>query len=74
MDSSNPVMIWAPKQTPSKEPKFHILDKFEGAGKSINDMFRGESSGWCLRRGWFINRVKGLMLNDIKISIVCLCE
>jgi hypothetical protein len=34
MDKNKPETIWTTKQSPSRDPKFHHIDKFNGAGKS----------------------------------------
>lgn len=37
------------KQIPSREPKFHHEEMFEGAGRSINALLISLNSGWDLR-------------------------
>lgn len=49
-------MIWVLRQSPNKDPKFHIKERFDGAGKSTKDVFRGDRSGWVLRRGRVMKR------------------
>ena len=36
---NRPVRICRIKQTPSREPKFHHDEMFDGAGRSINALF-----------------------------------
>lgn len=45
MASSNPVRIWVIRQIPSKDPKFHQAEMFEGEGRSIRELLM------ILRRG-----------------------
>ncbi len=44
------MRIWAIKQRPSREPKFHQTEMFEGAGRSTSASLAIFSSGWALRR------------------------
>lgn len=37
MARNNPVMIWIIRQRPSREPKFHHDEIFDGAGRSMNE-------------------------------------
>lgn len=37
------------KQIPSREPKFHQDEIFDGAGRSINALFTIFISGWVFR-------------------------
>ena len=46
MARKRPVTIWAIRQSPSREPKFHHAEIFAGAGRSTNASFA------ILRRGW----------------------
>ena len=50
MARNSPVRIWAIKQRPSNEPKFHQTEMFDGAGRSTNASLAIFSSGWALRR------------------------
>ena len=45
MDNSRPVMIWVPRHNPRRDPKFHIMDRFDGAGRSTRDVLRGDRRG-----------------------------
>lgn len=37
MARNSPVMIWIIRQRPSREPKFHHDEIFDGAGRSMNE-------------------------------------
>lgn len=45
------MTIWAIKQRPSNEPKFHHAEILEGAGRSTRAWFA------ILRRGWVFRRL-----------------
>lgn len=36
MAKNNPVRIWAARQRPRSDPKFHQTEMFEGAGRSTS--------------------------------------
>lgn len=40
MARKRPVRIWAARQSPSREPKFHQTEMFEGAGRSTSEIGR----------------------------------
>lgn len=44
------MRIWATKQRPSREPKFHHTEMFEGVGRSTTASLAIFSRGWVLRR------------------------
>lgn len=44
------MRIWAIKQRPSKEPKFHQAEMFDGVGRSTTASLAIFSKGWVLRR------------------------
>lgn len=46
------------KQSPNNDPKFHQIDKFEGAGKSTNALLASFSTGWIFRIGERISSFK----------------
>lgn len=50
MARKRPVMIWAAKQSPRREPKFHQTEMFEGAGRSTRASFAIFNRGWVFRR------------------------
>lgn len=50
MARKRPVRIWAAKQSPSREPKFHQTEMFEGAGRSTSASFAIFRRGWVFRR------------------------
>ena len=54
MANRRPVRIWSTRQKPSKEPKFHQMNKLDGAGRSIKEAFKIRRSGWVFRSGWGI--------------------
>lgn len=45
MARKSPVRIWEAKQSPSREPKFHQTEMFEGAGRSTRASFAIFSRG-----------------------------
>jgi len=47
--NKSPVMIWIPKQSPKRDPKFHMYEIFEGEGKSIKELFTIFRMGWDFR-------------------------
>lgn len=49
MARNNPVRIWIIKQRPSREPKFHHDEMFDGAGRSMNEWLMIFISGWFFR-------------------------
>lgn len=51
MDKNKPETIWTTKQSPSRDPKFHHIDKFNGAGKSTKALLAIFARGWDLRKG-----------------------
>ena len=44
------MRIWAIKQRPRREPKFHQTEMFDGAGRSTNASLAIFRRGWVLRR------------------------
>lgn len=46
MARNKPVAIWAIKQTPRREPKFHHAEMLAGVGRSMKEPLM------ILRRGW----------------------
>jgi len=54
MAKKSPVNVWIIKQSPSKDPKFHQAEIFEGAGKSTNLLLIILIRGWFNRIGLFI--------------------
>lgn len=50
MARKRPVRIWAIRQRPSREPKFHQAEILEGAGRSTNASLAIFRRGWVLRR------------------------
>lgn len=60
MASSKPVRIWVTRQMPSRDPKFHQAEMFEGVGKSIRELLITFSRGCDFR-----------MLGAISLGSVC---
>ena len=50
MASSKPVMICVIRQMPSRDPKFHQAEMFDGVGRSTKESLMIFSRGWFLRR------------------------
>lgn len=50
MARNRPVRIWAIRQSPSNEPKFHQTEMLEGAGRSTSASFAIFRRGCVLRR------------------------
>ena len=50
MAKNKPVKIWVARHKPSKDPKFHQAEIFEGAGRSTRAPFAIFRRGWVLRR------------------------
>lgn len=50
MARKRPVRIWAIKQSPRREPKFHQMEMLAGVGRSITASFAILSRGWVFRR------------------------
>ena len=46
-----PVIIWMIKHRPNREPKFHQIDRFIGAGRSITELEIIFKRGCDFRRG-----------------------
>lgn len=44
------MRIWIIKHIPSRDPKFHQTEMFEGAGRSTSASFAIFKRGWVLRR------------------------
>lgn len=44
------MRIWVARQRPSREPKFHQTEMFDGAGRSTSASFAIFSKGWVFRR------------------------
>lgn len=55
MASSRPVMICVMRQIPSRDPKFHQAEMFDGVGRSMRASLMVLNSGWFLRRLRAIN-------------------
>lgn len=51
MARNKPVRIWIIRQRPSKDPKFHQIDRFLGAGRSTRLWLRIFRIGWVFRMG-----------------------
>lgn len=43
-------MIWTPKHSPKRDPKFHQVEMFVGAGRSISASFTIFKMGCDLRK------------------------
>lgn len=50
MASRSPVRICVSRQMPSRDPKFHQVEMFDGVGRSISELLI------ILRRGWDFRR------------------
>lgn len=50
MARNSPVRSWIARQRPRRDPKFHQIEMFEGAGRSTR------ASLAILRRGWVFRR------------------
>lgn len=44
------MRIWATKQSPRRDPKFHQAEMLEGVGRSTTMSFAIFIKGWVLRR------------------------
>lgn len=53
MARNSPVRICVVRQIPRREPKFHQVERFEGAGRSVSELLIIFSRGWVFR-GWVI--------------------
>ena len=42
-------MIWVAKQIPSRDPKFHQAEMFDGVGRSIRELLIIFRRGWDFR-------------------------
>ena len=42
-------MIWVVKQIPSRDPKFHQAEMFDGVGRSIRELLIVFRRGWDFR-------------------------
>lgn len=49
MARNSPVAICRTRHTPSKDPKFHHDEMFDGAGRSMNEWLIIFSNGWFFR-------------------------
>jgi flagellar biogenesis protein FliO len=49
MARNRPVAIWVIRQRPSRDPKFHQAEMFDGAGRSITALFMILIRGWVVR-------------------------
>lgn len=49
MARNRPVAIWAIRQMPRRDPKFHQAEMLEGVGRSMNEPLIIFSRGWDLR-------------------------
>jgi hypothetical protein len=54
MDRKIPVISCTIKQTPNRDPKFHIILIFDGLGRSIRAPFTIFNRLWVLRIGFGI--------------------
>lgn len=50
MARKRPVRIWAIRQSPKREPKFHQAEIFTGAGRSTSASLAIFRRGWVFRR------------------------
>lgn len=50
MARNKPVRIWAIRQSPRREPKFHQTEILAGVGRSTTASFASFSRGWVFRR------------------------
>lgn len=57
MAKNNPVAICMIKHNPNKDPKFHKVEIFAGAGKSTTAPFAILNKGWDFRIGIVINNL-----------------
>lgn len=48
------MTIWVIRQMPSRDPKFHQVEMFDGAGRSIR------ASLMILRIWWFLRRLRAI--------------
>lgn len=39
------------RHRPNRDPKFHQIERFIGAGRSTNEKFITFNRGWCFRIG-----------------------
>lgn len=75
MARSRPVRICAVRQIPSRDPKFHHMEIFEGVGRSIRELFTIFNRGWDFRMfgaikflvigvlwrlGWIVRKILGM--------------
>jgi len=51
MAKNSPVSTCRIKHSPNIDPKFHQIDRFEGAGRSTNLLFIIFKTGWDFRVG-----------------------
>ena len=56
MARKRPVRIWIIRHSPRREPKFHQMERFLGAGRSTKALFMIDRTGWDFRIGWDILR------------------
>lgn len=49
MASNSPVRICVSRQIPSRDPKFHQVEMFEGVGRSIRELLSIFNRGWDFR-------------------------
>jgi hypothetical protein len=54
MARNSPVTIWATRQTPNRDPKFHHPLIVEGVGRSTRALFAILNKGCLFRVGLFI--------------------
>lgn len=50
MARNRPVAICVIRHRPSRDPKFHQIEMFDGVGRSIRESLMIFSKGWFLRR------------------------
>jgi hypothetical protein len=62
MAKNRPVKICVIKHNPNNDPKFHQLEIFEGAGRSIKALFIILNKGCIFRIGLFINLIARLKI------------
>jgi hypothetical protein len=51
---NRPVTIWVTRHSPTREPIFHQIDRFMGAGRSMRLLLTILARGWDFRMGWNI--------------------
>ena len=64
-----PVNSWIKRQIVSKDPKFHQIEIFEGAGRSIRLLFTIFSRVRDLRVGSFLGDLFVLIIGNLNLFI-----